>query len=71
MAMGSFIETPNPFSPRSDLVAFLERSESPRNRDLPDWQEAAARVRKMLAEMDAREAKAASAKKKPASQSPK
>ena len=68
MAMGSFIETPNPFSPRSDLVAFLERSEGDPS---PDRQEAAARVRKMLAEMDAREAKAASGKKKPESRSPK
>ena len=64
--MGSLIETPNPLSPRSEILTFLKRSEEGANKDDPDRQRAAAQVRVMLAEKDAREAKgAASVKKKP------
>ncbi len=62
--MAWLIETPNPFSPRSEMLAFLDQANGANLKDDPDWQEAAARVRKMLAEMDAREAKAASGNKK-------
>ena len=57
--MSALIETPNRFAPRSVLLDFPARSEGDPN---PARQEAAANVRKMLAEKDRREA-AASAKK--------
>jgi hypothetical protein len=43
-------DTPNPLSPRSDILAFLMRSED--YMDCPEWQRAVARVRQMLALKD-------------------
>lgn len=56
------IETPNQFSPRSEMLDFLKQSEQPEFKSDPTWQEAAAKVREMLSGSDAKGS--ASAKKK-------